>query len=159
MIPYDLCCQHSQRLYSMIRVCIIMMHLTRLYRVAKAIYGIIISIEFSWWLGGVWKGCSWWLEGVQKGCSWWAEWALEQLQSSSGGCDDLGVAVLPACSEVEVKGWCAENPLKSLMTSWVHWWLMRALRESCQMDVDCRIDVPEAWFWGWEWANMLQYNT
>ena len=33
---------------SMIRVCIIMMHLTRLYlyRIAKAIYGIIISIKF-----------------------------------------------------------------------------------------------------------------
>ena len=46
MIAYDLCCQCSQRLYSMIRVCIIMMHLTRLYRVAKAIYGIIISIEY-----------------------------------------------------------------------------------------------------------------
>ena len=50
MIAYDLCCQHSQRLYSVIRVCIIMMHLTRLYRVAKAIYGIIISIKFPWCL-------------------------------------------------------------------------------------------------------------
>ena len=39
MIAYDLCCQCSQRLYSMIRVCIVMMHLTRLYRVAKEILG------------------------------------------------------------------------------------------------------------------------
>ena len=43
---FDLCYQHSQRIYSMINVCIIMMYFVGLYRVDKVIYEIIFSTKF-----------------------------------------------------------------------------------------------------------------